>query len=105
MKNLRMAASLDNGAEREVYDTMILVPYASEQNDFSNSDSPCCPDTKLQLNPEEILFEEFQDGCHHGTISGILNFNLPCNSSCSPSILQAHKGRDYNCPTSIPFIP
>ena len=35
-----------------------------EQQDFSNSESPCCSDASYQILVWEMSFEEFQDGHH-----------------------------------------
>ena len=50
---------------------MAAIPsWISEQSDFSNSEPLCCSDASHQVSVqsdmvlEEMLFEEFQDGCH-----------------------------------------
>ena len=62
-----------------------LPSWISEQNDFSNSKSPCGPKASKQVWAqsdlgtvlEEMLFEEFQDGRYlgyrNGTMLAILN--------------------------------
>ena len=65
-------------------------PWILEWNHFSNSESLCHYDAFHQVSAQsdrvwnEMLFEEFQDGCHgghlgywNGTILAILNLHVP----------------------------